>query len=465
MENTKQPASPDESNAAVLTLAERVAALERTLAQQDAGSQAAEGKAGQDGPVQQAELSAELERHRDQLRDYEKALVERIADVDDDRRATASRLQRAWQTQREEIDDRLRRHAGLMSGLLLLFALIVAVALFLVYQQAATGQRQIAEEVAEMQGRLDGASAADESVQQIRAELSRLGEQVNEDVAGMQRRLDGVSATGETVKQVREELTRLSREMEKEAGASVAQRGPGEEPSAVQMAEAQDAAQEAAREVAREAVADERKSREAAESRVADEIGRLEAEQKRLVKQLAALRAALGTAQAGPAAEQVKAAAEAAASPEQTPDPEIRPPAAQPDGTARGSLAEAATEEATEGAGDAPADAGPGSDGLGTGETVAASEGSYALQLIGFYNPDSLARFAAREGLPERVYYLRQTYRGRPWYALVHSLHDGYASAVAELGELPADLVALNPWIRPVPAGTELRVLETGPGR
>jgi DamX protein len=229
------------------------------------------------------------------------------------------------------------------------------------------------------------------------------------------------------------------------------------------MAEAQDAAQEAARELALEAVADERKSREAAESRVADEIGRLEAEQKRLVAELESLQAVLESAQAGPAAEPVMAAAEAAGSPGQTPDPEVRPPAAEPEGTVGESVGGAAAEEATEGAGDARADAGPGSDGLGTGETLAASEGSYALQLIGFYNPDSLARFAAREGLPERVYYLRQTYRGRPWYALVHSLHDGYASAVAELAELPADLVALNPWIRPVPEGTELRVLETGP--
>jgi len=41
-------------------------------------------------------LERQIAEHQDRLRDYEKSLVERIADVDDDRRTTASRLQRAW---------------------------------------------------------------------------------------------------------------------------------------------------------------------------------------------------------------------------------------------------------------------------------------------------------------------------------------------------------------------------------
>jgi hypothetical protein len=48
---------------------------------------------------------------------------------------------------------------------------------------------------------------------------------------------------------------------------------------------------------------------------------------------------------------------------------------------------------------------------------------------------------------------------------MLHSLHDTYDSAVEELSRLPENLVALNPWIRPVPEGARLRVLETGPER
>ena len=58
---------------------------------------------------------------------------------------------------------------------------------------------------------------------------------------------------------------------------------------------------------------------------------------------------------------------------------------------------------------------------------------------------------------------LRETYKDRPWYALIHSLHQGYTAAAKEFSSLPTELASLNPWIRLVPAGTRLRVLDTGP--
>jgi len=373
----------------------------------------------------QEQLYAELERQRDQLRDYEKALVERIADVDDDRRATASRLQRAWQTQREEIDDRLRRYAGVVAGLLILFAVLIAVALFFVYRQATLAQPQLAADVSEMRQQLEGLSAADVVGQQVRDDLTRLSADIDEVTSSLKSLGQGADRASQST------------------------------------------------------VADERAARESGEARVADAIGRLDAEQKRIEEELKSLREALAAVESGRGTE--SGAVDSAV----MVDPRIGGPAmpgetadAAPNGDADASEVGPGAQEAGERTSaaesapatehQAPVDEDPAgaerdAEALGSGETVVAGEGSYALQLIGFYNRNSLAEFAAREGLPARVYYLRQTYKDRPWFALVHSIHDGFAAAAQELARLPEDLVSLNPWIRPVPAGTALRVLETGP--
>jgi len=321
--------------------------------------------------------------------------VERIADVDDDRRATASRLQRAWQTQREEIDERLRRQAGLIAGLLLLFAVLVFVALFLVYRQGTTEQPRVIAEVTAMRHELDRISADERSSEGLKVELEQLGKDV-------------------------EEMRRLKAEQTSFAAK--------------------------------------------AESGVPEEIRRLKAEQASLASEVESLRADLAAAKNARATVATQAVSGTAAEPSPA-EPTVNE--ATDSGTLaaesgkEGGAAETqdSTSDSTSAGSDADANA------LGSEETLVAGEDSYALQLIGFFDRDSLAEFAAREGLPARVYYLRQAYKGRPWYAMVHSLHKSYAAAVAELSRLPADLVALGPWIRPVAAGTVLQVLETGAGR
>ena len=60
-------------------------------------------------------LERQIAEQQDRLRDYEKSLVERIADVDDDRRTTASRLQRAWRypyARTWRADNNMRIEAG-----------------------------------------------------------------------------------------------------------------------------------------------------------------------------------------------------------------------------------------------------------------------------------------------------------------------------------------------------------------
>lgn len=94
--------------------------------------------------------------------------------------------------------------------------------------------------------------------------------------------------------------------------------------------------------------------------------------------------------------------------------------------------------------------------------SVSAAE-PYALQLIGFYDLADLRAFAARDGLPARIYLKRETLRGQPWFVLIHSLHPSVADAQAAVTGLAPDLAAMEPWIRELPAGTSLEIL-TGPG-
>ena len=79
-----------------------------------------------------------------------------------------------------------------------------------------------------------------------------------------------------------------------------------------------------------------------------------------------------------------------------------------------------------------------------------------ALQLIGVRSRDEVRAFIAEHDLPEPLYLRSETYRGRPWYALIHSLHEDMESAAAARDALPADLARLDLWLRELPAGTDL---------
>ncbi len=119
-------------------------------------------------------LERQIAEQQDQLRDYEKSLVERIADVDDDRRRTASKLQRAWQSQREEINARLGRQMVIVIGALVLFLVVVGVVLFLAYHQANIDRQLLADDLAELKQELGRTSGKSADTDSVRAELSRL---------------------------------------------------------------------------------------------------------------------------------------------------------------------------------------------------------------------------------------------------------------------------------------------------
>jgi DamX protein len=220
---------------------------------------------------------------------------------------------------------------------------------------------------------------------------------------------------------------------------------------------------------------DERIARKEADAVISAEVQRLEAKQESLLRELETLREALQTpeatkAESGHGLPDSSPAEDARQDSAQEPvaatvEPPVEfSPTSPTEGVSRAVETPAATAEQTFGddPGKALSDASPDAE---TPQTLVVADHTYALQLIGFYSWDALLRFADRNDLPERLYYREETVQGRPWFALIHSLHADYASASAELHDLSPELVAMDPWIRPIGAGVELTVLDTGSKR
>jgi DamX protein len=148
MAETNEPVPPEDPQGATPTLVERVAERMRTLGPDDPGATA--------DAAQLATVSAGLASLRVQMRDLEKSLVERIADVDDDRRLTAVQLQRAWQAQREEQEARRQGHGTLIVGTLILIAALGAAGLYGLYRSVQSGQEALDSRVSALRLELDG---------------------------------------------------------------------------------------------------------------------------------------------------------------------------------------------------------------------------------------------------------------------------------------------------------------------
>jgi hypothetical protein len=84
----------------------------------------------------------------------------------------------------------------------------------------------------------------------------------------------------------------------------------------------------------------------------------------------------------------------------------------------------------------------------------------YVIQLIGFRQESSVSDFARRFGIADEAWYMRSRFQGRDWYVvLLGDFPDREAGrAVAE--RLPPELQALDPWVRPLKAGSRLLPIE-----
>ncbi|WP_295447507.1 hypothetical protein [uncultured Thiodictyon sp.] len=153
------PFAPD------LSLQERLHALEAAWGEPLPGQSGAQRQLAEQAAALAA-LAAEAAAQRERLRDREKALVERIADVDDDRRLNIAQLQRESKSQREELEARLRRH-----GRVTVLALCLAVAgsgLVALYAYWRTPVADLSAEVATLRQdlqRLSGIARQDTELQ------------------------------------------------------------------------------------------------------------------------------------------------------------------------------------------------------------------------------------------------------------------------------------------------------------
>ena len=380
MNNWKSPDQKQEPISADMPLEERLRALEQQVAEHRKAADAATppdaqgphawrpGMAMPEAPAvaRLATVSADLDAHRDRLHTAEMSLVDRIADVDDERRRATTRLQKAWQVHRDEVDDQLRRHTWSTVALLVLFAVLIGGALIFVYLQIGAEQQQLSSQVAEIASEMNHLSAsAPEPAQQ------------GPDPALLSARLDELSAAVAT-------LSDKSRRIESELASN---------------------------------------QQQAPDARLAAEIKQLEDRQQLASQELESLRETLGATQT---IDEEPAQSTETATPSQT----------------------TASQES-----DAVDPRGQ--------ESIIVGDQPFALQLIGFRSRNSLMEFARRNDLPARVYFREETYQGRPWFVMIHSLHESADDAAAELARLPDDLAALGPWIRTMSEGSELLVLDT----
>lgn len=371
-----------------LSLEERLRALE------SAHAEPASGRPGIDARL--AELTSRLETlaaevavQSNRVRDQEKSMVERIADVDDDRRLTSLQLQRGWQAQRDGFAAQVHRHGRLMVVLVATALIGFGLLAYFMRSRPAAPPTLVAEVTA------------------LRQEMANVTQQNA---------------------QFQERIATLSSQVEAAAQTPDASRSP-----------AQDQAQGADAKI------------------LARQLERLTAELERQGNELDALRHNLHksarwpqtgpapTADAPPAAPGTDTKPAKTTAPESAPTP--KPTEQRPD------------EPAT-GAGMVPA--APQSQPLK--HTTKISDRPFALQLVGDSNRDRLLDYASRSGLPETVYVYQGTRRGRPWFVLVHSLHPTSAEARTALAQIPAKQRVRTPWIRSLPKGTELEIIERKPG-
>lgn len=223
MAETNEPVPPEDPQGANPPLVERVAERMRTLGPDEPGATA--------DAAQLATVSSGLASLRVQMRDLEKSLVERIADVDDDRRLTAVQLQRAWQTQREEQDTRRQGHGKLIAGTLVLIAALGAGGLYGLYRFIQSGQEALDSRISALRLELDGLKGVgtpDTLLQDKIATLSAAVEQISQGlVQGGKPRAQSappaqISALAARIERIGAEQTRIDRALVDLRGALAA---------------------------------------------------------------------------------------------------------------------------------------------------------------------------------------------------------------------------------------------------
>ena len=362
-------------------------------------------------------LDSAMEAQASKLRDLEVALIGRIADVDDDRRRTATEVRRALDAQRDDIEEEIRRR-GLMTTILVLFAFLVSIG------AATLGLLQINSGDTEVSAQLSG-------IQEAVARLSNI------DTAPLDERLGELDQA----------VTRLSGDLEtkvdeRQSGVTdLANRLKGLEETLASQPEQSPAKPDAMKK--------EIEERQAADANLITRIEEIQKAQERLGKDMLLLRDSLANTLASanlPLEQKTWTPEETRA---QTTGAVTATPPATTSAPAPLSPPESAPESRVV---QAPVEGG-----------ITVGDHPQALQLISFKNLEDVRRFANRPDMPDRVYYREESRRGKPWYALIYNLYKDQAAAAEAKATLPAELTALKPIIRQLDTGTQLQVLDRAP--
>lgn len=338
------------------------------------------------------ELGADLVAQRRRVQELERTLVERIADVDDDRRRGQAQVQRAIQSHRDELAGGHARRYGWLLFALASVALAGGIGGYFLH-----GQQM--RQAAELRGQIE----------QARVEASQL-----QSIADQDERMDEKLARLSTA------VSALSEALGRRLEGTPAQEG-------------------------------------AALAALEERLSALSARQDGLLERIES--SARAPEQQAPDPVPAPAAAPAPAQnsedipgspPLQTSEPEI--------GSAE-TAQESPTPTAPEQVAEADPDPAPG----GTAAVQISADKPVALQLIGFHSMPELREFIARHDFPDTVLVYRERFRGRPWYALIHSLHSDAESARLAAAQLGTGLAGLDFWVRTLPTGSRLELEPSKP--
>jgi len=409
MDNTTTP-EPDIQAQATSTASDPRPGAEDVAARTRISQQAA----------QIAKLAVGVAEQRRDLKQLQDTVLNRLGDMDEDRRLTTAQLQRALLNHRTLLDRRLRHWRTLVFATLVVLLIGIALALTLAYRQLDAQRQALAERVeriAAIQGRPSGTPQSD---------------------AQVQRELDALSVT----------IEQLAREL-RAAPEPTTTAEPAITPPAPPLPSAS----------------------------LTDSVALNETQQP-----LRVTRQSLPPAPVTPSLPAVIETDEATtpttveAAP---PEPEPEPPApssvsaepetqpAEPTPVQAKTIAPAPADEAVP---DAPTEA-------PTPETAEASATqpalddnapiitldapSYAIQLLGAFSRDGLEAFIREQDLPDRLYWRQETYQGKPWYVLIHSLYPTRAEAVAARKALPEGIRGLDIWVRSLGVGVDVKTINT----
>lgn len=406
--------------------------------------------------TQISRIVASLNQYRQDVQKLEVSLIARIGDVDDDRRHAATRLQRTLQTQRDELDERLKRHGSLMAVLLLLFSLLVAGTLvFFLFKLDAT-QEALEMQMGDLRKTLEqiDASSRNEPDPQTRAQLDRLSAAL----AGISKSIERLNEEAATAP------LDLDLHLQPEPRPLIASALQPEPPPAP-----------------------EPESAPAPVSRPETTLPMESESEPEPESPLESESAPLAPAMPSELATEGESATESVTDLEQAPDTfaldESEPSPVAQDSPQSDVEPSPATEQKTE-SGESISDRSiTDSESISVPETPLATETNeagaakdvddleprslatnsiqvgdrpFTVQLIGFHTLEALERFAADHVLPVVYYYRQETYQGRPWFVLIHSLHETREAAEVVVARLPPGLATLNIWIRQLKADTEI---------